>query len=155
MVVNVGDKVKIDYILKVDGKVYDTSFLDVAKNSDIFNFDRNYEPLVFEVGSPSIIKGLNEGVQGMYVNEEKEIVVSPMNGYGFRDEKRVQTLPRKLIEKGDVDLTPGTKLRITTQNGVSIAVVTELTEEDVTFDLNPDLCNKTLKFKVYLRDILQ
>jgi FKBP-type peptidyl-prolyl cis-trans isomerase 2 len=155
MIANVGNKVKIDYVLEVDGKVYDTSFLDVAKNSGIFNVDRHYGPLVFEVGSPSIIKGLNEGLEGMYVHEEKEIVVSPINGYGFRDESRIQTLPRKLIEKEEVDLTPGTKLRITTQNGVSVAVVTELTEDEVTFDLNPDLCDKTLKFKVFLRDILQ
>lgn len=154
MVVKEGDLVKVDYVLSIDGNVYDTSMEDVAENIGKKKFGKDYSPLVFEVGSRKIIKGLNGGVLGMSVGEKKEFIVSPSEGYGFYDEKRVQTLPRSLVERGGVDVTPGTRLMLNLRSGRVVAVVTELTEDDVTLDMNPDLCGKTLNFQVHLREIL-
>jgi len=80
--------------------------------------------------------------------------VPPVEGYGHYDGTRVQTLPRRMIESKGVDVTPGTRLIIRTQKGSMVGVVSELGEDNVTLDFNPDLCDKTLQFQVFLREIL-
>ncbi len=149
-----GDVVKIDYVLTVEGKVYDTSLADVAVEHEIHQPGREYAPLVFNVGSNEVIRGLNSGIVGMNVGERKDIVVSPVEGYGYYDGTRVQTLPRSMIERSGVDITPGTRLIIRTHKGSMVGIVSELGEDEVTLDFNPDLCDKTLQFQVFLREIL-
>ena len=89
-----GDVVKIDYVLTVEGKVYDTSLVDVAMQHEIHQQGREYAPLVFNVGSNEVIRGLNRGIVGMNVGEKREIVVPPVEGYGHYDERGSRILPR-------------------------------------------------------------
>ena len=63
-----GDTITLDYTLKVDGSVVDTS---IGK-----------QPLEFIVGSGQVIPGFDKGVLGMNVGEEKTFSVSPEEGYG-------------------------------------------------------------------------
>jgi len=70
MTVKKGDKVKIDYTGTFeDGTVFDSS-------------KKLGKPLEFEVGSGTIIKGLDEAIVGMYKGQEKEIVIQPEAAYG-------------------------------------------------------------------------
>lgn len=154
MEVKEGDRVKVDYVLSVGGNVYDTSVEGIALESGVHNAEREYRPLVFEVGSDEMIRGLSNGVLGMSVGEEKEIVVAPSEGYGFYNPDYVRKLPRGMVERQGVDVSPGTKLMINTVKGAMVAVVTSLDESGVTFDLNHDLCDKTLHFKLVLKEIL-
>lgn len=63
-----GDAISVDYTLKVDGAVVDTS---VGK-----------QPFTFTVGSGQVIPGFDSGVLGMKIGEEKTFTVLPKDGYG-------------------------------------------------------------------------
>lgn len=92
-VVEVGDEVEINYIVKLeDGRVYDTSYEDLAKEVGLNKTE--YKPLIFTVGSMQVIEGLDEAVKGMRKGEEKTVIIPPEKGFGFRDEARVQEFPR-------------------------------------------------------------
>ena len=92
-----GDYVKVDYILVVDGEVIDTSMEDVAKENNIYYPERDYEPLGFVVGNGELIEGFEEAVIGMEVGEEKTVTIPPEKGYGLRDERLIQEIPREIL----------------------------------------------------------
>jgi len=78
MGVSPGDTISVNYIGRLDdGTVFDTSYEDIAKKEGIYTPQRIYEPLIFEVGAGQVIKGFDEAVIGMKVNETKEIVIPP------------------------------------------------------------------------------
>lgn len=95
-----GDEVKVDYTgyigiwnettKKYDkGEIFDTSLWDIANNTNLTktkDFEKrkkeDYRPLSFTIGSGQMIKGFNDGVKGMKINENKSVVIQPEDGYG-------------------------------------------------------------------------
>jgi FKBP-type peptidyl-prolyl cis-trans isomerase 2 len=98
--VEVGDTVGLNYIgMLEDGKVFDTTLKEVADDltipkSGTFTPKRAYNPFTFTVGEGGVISGFEEGVIGMKVEEQKEIVIPPEDGYGNWSEDKVKTFPR-------------------------------------------------------------
>lgn len=89
-----GDTVSIDYILKLqDGKVFDTSIESVAKENNIYNSNRSYEPYQFTVGKNDTIKGIDEGVIGMKAGDTKTLEIPPEKGYGDIDPRLIHVIP--------------------------------------------------------------
>jgi len=62
---DVGVTVRVDYVLKIDGKVKDTSIEKEAKNSGIFKDYRQYEPMSFVLGKGEVIPGFEKNILGM------------------------------------------------------------------------------------------
>jgi FKBP-type peptidyl-prolyl cis-trans isomerase 2 len=112
-VVEFGDTVSVDYILRLEnGTIVDTSMASVAKEAGIFNPAVDYTPLKFKVvENNGIIKGFTHGVIGMKINETKEIVVQPENGYGLYDPKKVYSIPL-YYNKSKFEKVPRKKLEM-------------------------------------------
>ncbi len=141
MSVKKGDKVKVEYTGTLDdGTVFDTS--------------EGREPLEFEVGSGQIIKGFDDAVIGMKKGEEKEIKISPSEAYGEVNPELIKKIPKDNLPPGQ-EPQPGMMLVLGTPDGRRIpAKITEVTDKDVTIDLNHPLAGKTLNFKIKVVDIL-
>lgn len=98
-----GDSVMLNYIGRLpDGRVFDTSLLDVAQDdgrypkSLTFTLRSNdsYEPFTMTAGNygpGGTIKGFALGVLGMHVNETKLIEVLPGDGYSV-DPDMIRTI---------------------------------------------------------------
>ena len=136
-----GDTVKIHYTGRFkDGQVFDSSV------------DR--DPLEFEVGSGSIIKGLEKGIVGMKPGEKKEISVSPEEGYGNFDEKLLFDMPKEKIP-ADIKPEVGMRLQLVNNKGQTLPVlITEIKEEAVKIDANHPLAGKELVFNIELLQII-
>jgi len=68
MVAKKGDMVTVHYSGKTeDGKVFDSS--------------QGKEPLQFMIGAGQMLTGFENGIIGMEVNTEKEIIIPPGEGY--------------------------------------------------------------------------
>lgn len=92
---SLGDNVTVDYTLRIDGKVYDTSNATLANESGIYNPRRQYAPLMFtEEFNKGMIDGFIIGTLGMSINETLKFEVDPKRGYGEYDPKKVFSIPR-------------------------------------------------------------
>lgn len=84
-----GDKVKVDYTLYVNGGVYETTIIEDAKESGIFDETRDYKPFEFIIGSGGVLGEFDDAVKKMKINEEKNIEISAVKGYGDIDENKI------------------------------------------------------------------
>lgn len=134
-----GDTIKVEYEGSLnDGTVFDSS-------------EKHGEPLEFEIGCGQMIPGFESAVMGMENGDEKEFKLEPSEAYGDRDPKLVQKVPRDQLPN---EVAPEMVLVVQLPNGVQIPVkVLEVSEEEVTLDLNHPLAGETLNFKIKIVDI--
>src|SRR5512142_3446336 len=140
MKIEKGRVVDLDYSLHLgDGEVVDRS--DPG------------EPLTYLHGEGEIVPGLENALEGMEKGQSKQVVVKPTDGYGDRDEERVQRVPRKAFPPGFVPEV-GMELSAQGPGGEEIPFVVQKVEpETVTIDLNHPLAGKTLHFDITVREV--
>lgn len=135
MPIKKGDKVKVDYTGTLeDGTVFDTS--------------EGKQPLEFEAGSENLIKGFSEAVIGMEKGQEKEITLKPEQAYGPHNPGLIKKVPKDQLPQGQ-EPKPGMMLALKTPDGKQFpAKITQVTDKEISIDLNHPLAGKTLKFKI-------
>lgn len=141
MTVKTGNKVKVEYVGKLDdGSVFDSS-------------EDHGKPLEFEVGSGHVIKGFDDAVLGMNEGDEKEFTIQPAEAYGQHDPTLVQKVPREVFPQ-EAELTAGLLFEAGLPTGEKVpAMITAVEEGIVIVDLNHPLAGKALSFKIKLKEI--
>ncbi len=126
--------VTLNYILTDnDGEV-----IDQAQDSSF----------VYLHGAQNIIPGLEKEVADKSVGDKFTVKVSPEDGYGLRDDSRVESVPRDMFPE-DQKIDPGMVFHAEGPNGESITVtVMEITDEFVKIDSNHALAGIELNFDV-------
>jgi FKBP-type peptidyl-prolyl cis-trans isomerase SlyD len=133
-VVSDGMVVTLDYILKVDDQVIDSS--------------KDSEPIQFIQGQQHIIPGLEKELYGMAEGEGKEVVVSPTEGYGEVELDDGMDVPKSEFPP-QIPLESGTELQLRNEEGETInARITSVGSEVVHLDFNHPLAGKELHFSV-------
>lgn len=137
--------VTLEYELKVDGEVVDSS--------------ENGDPIVFLQGAEQIVIGLEKGIYGMKLGETREITVLPAEGYGEYDENGIVEVARKEFPP-DFPLEPGVEITVHTdgededsENEIQEATIVSVNKYVVTLNFNHPLAGKTLDFKVKVVDL--
>ena len=111
------------------------------------------DPLLYIQGIGNIIPGLEEALEGKSKADKLDVTVSPDKGYGNRDERMVQSIPRSNID-GIEDIQVGMQLQAQSPDGqMSLLTVTKVEDETVTVDGNHPLAGETLNFAVEIVDI--
>lgn len=140
MAIKQGDKVKVEYTGTLDdGKVFDSS--------------EGKQPIEFEVGAGRVIPGFDKAVVGMEKEQEKEISIKPEDAYGNSREELKQDIPRTSLPQGQ-EPKVGMGLMLNSPQGKIPARITNVTDENVTIDLNHPLAGKNLNFKIKIADIV-
>jgi FKBP-type peptidyl-prolyl cis-trans isomerase 2 len=136
--IKAGDKVRVDYTGTLDdGTVFDST-----------THEGHTHPLEFQCGSGQLIKGFDDAVMGMKVGEEKTFTLGPEQAYGDRRPEMTKQVPRKNLPPSP-EPQVGMMLALRTGDGHEFpAVITEVTPENVTIDLNHPLAGQKLTFKI-------
>ncbi len=136
-----GDTVRVHYTGKLEGgKEFDSSL--------------KRQPLQFEVGAGSVIKGFEDSVVGMKQSEKKSVRIPPEKAYGSYDEKLLLEMPKTSLPEG-VAPEVGMRFQIVNQQGQALpVVVTEILDGLIKLDANHPLAGKTLLFDVEVVEIL-
>ena len=134
-----GQVVSMEYTLKVDG--------DVADTSD------GREPLAYLQGSGNIIPGLEREMVGMTVGESKDVVVAAADAYGENDDKAFMDVPRGEFPK-DIPAEIGTEIQVQNQAGQPMyARIDRIDEQSIRLNFNHPLAGKELHFAVKVVEI--
>lgn len=129
-----GQVVSMEYTLRVDGKVIDSS--------------AGGDPLEYLCGAANIIPGLEREMDGMSLGESKNVIVAPADGYGEVDEEAFIEAPRTEFP-ADMPLKPGIEMELTGPEGQPMYARVESAEgETVVLNMNHPLAGKELHFDV-------
>jgi peptidylprolyl isomerase len=134
---------------KVEGGNYvSVHYKGTLADGEQFDSSEGRPPMEFKTGAGQMIKGFENAVMGMELNEKKTFTLSPEDAYGERDEKRTHQFPRAEIPP---EITPevGQLLALTSPEGQQIpARITTVDDKNVTVDLNHPLAGQSLTFEV-------
>jgi FKBP-type peptidyl-prolyl cis-trans isomerase SlyD len=134
--------VTIDYVLKDgEGEVLDTSHGDEG------------EPIAYVHGYGMLVPGLEAGLAGLRVGEEREILVPADEGYGERDEDLVMEVDRSDFPE-PAKVSEGDEFVAESADGEEVVMrVVELRDDSVVVDANHPLAGMTLHYSVRVRDV--
>lgn len=144
MKVEKGKKIKVEY----EGKLENGEVFDSSSHGD------HSHPIEFVVGSGMVIKGLDEAVVGLELNEEKEIKIDSKDAYGDPNPEMTKDVPRSALAGQDQEPQEGMVLMLQSPDGRQFpAKITKVTNENITVDLNHPLAGKNLIFKIKIVSI--
>jgi FKBP-type peptidyl-prolyl cis-trans isomerase SlyD len=130
--------VTIHYTLRDDeGKVLDSS--------------EGREPLTYLHGAGNIVPGLEAALEGKKAGDAIKAKVTPAEGYGERDETNIRNVPLRKLPEGKVEA--GMRLRLKTDVGFMVALVTAVRGDYATIDANHPLAGQTLNFEVEVVEV--
>ncbi|MBK9284669.1 MAG: FKBP-type peptidyl-prolyl cis-trans isomerase [Sphingobacteriaceae bacterium] len=86
-----GDMVEVNYTgTLLDGTVFDTSIESTAKANNLYNPQRPYEPIKFQLGVGQVIPGWDEGIALLNKGAKAKFIIPSKIGYG---ENAAGTIP--------------------------------------------------------------
>ena len=133
--VKMNSKVSVHYTGKLtDGEVFDSS--------------QGRDPLTFTVGAGQLIKGFEDGVMGMKVNETKTVNIKAEEAYGPVRDELIQVIEKSMLPQ-DLDPEVGQKLATQGSGGRQMVVsVVAVDDTTITIDGNHELAGKDLIFEI-------
>lgn len=114
----------------------------------ILDSSEGRDPLYYLHGEGNLIPGMEEGLEGQETGAKLDLKISPEKGYGVRDEKLIQQVPRSAF--GDQPIEKG--MQFHSNNGM-VVTVTNIGLENVTVDANHALAGVDLNFKVEVMEV--
>lgn len=110
------------------------------------------EPLAYLHGAGNIVPGLENALTGKAAGDKLTVKVAPADGYGERDDRLVQSVPRRAFQ-GVADIKPGMSFVSQGPEGQTRIVVTQVAGDMVTVDGNHPLAGETLNFEVEITEV--
>jgi FKBP-type peptidyl-prolyl cis-trans isomerase SlyD len=110
------------------------------------------QPLRYLHGAGNIVPGLEKALAGKQAGDSLRVDVDPEEGYGPRNERLVQVVPRDVFEGVD-KVEPGMQFQAQSQHGPLLVTVVEVGDAQVKIDGNHPLAGRTLHFDVEVADV--
>jgi len=148
LVFNDGDFVKVDYSAWriADSKLVYTSMKKVAEGNEIYDENIRYVPQLVIIGKKSAIKGFEDAIKGMSVNETKKVEIAPKDAFGERHPELIKVLPISDFLKRDIAPYPGMQLDL---DG-AVATIKSVNSGRVIVDANHPLAGEKLMYEIRL-----
>jgi peptidylprolyl isomerase len=118
------------------------------ESGQVFDTSHGRQPLEIQMGAGQLIKGFENELMGMVLNEKKVFTLAPEDAYGQRDESQTHSVP---ISQVPPEMNPqvGMTIGLTTPEGHQVpAQIVQLDDEKLTLDLNHPLAGESLTFEI-------
>src|SRR3989304_10192961 len=117
-----GDFIEIEYtgVVKDSNTVFDTTNEELAKKEGLFNPKHKYGPIVVCIGERQLLPGLDSFMEGKETATDYEVLISPEDGFGKKDAKKMKLVPTKIFTKEKINPMPGLPVNIDGVYGVII-----------------------------------
>lgn len=153
MVFNDGDFVKVEYNAwrMADNKLVYTTSKKMAEENKTLDENMRYEPQLIVIGKHSTIKGVENAIRSMSINETKKVELQPSDAFGEKSAELVKVLPLVDFKKRDIDPYPGMQLDI---DG-SIATIKSVNSGRVVVDANHPLAGERMLYEIKVVEKLE
>lgn len=119
---------------------------------EVLDSSEGGDALVYLQGSGNIIPGLESALVGKQAGDKLDVRVEPAQGYGERDHRLIQQVPRRAFQ-GVKDVKAGMRFQTEGPNGPTSVVITRVAGDMVTVDGNHPLAGEHLNFAVEITDV--
>lgn len=110
------------------------------------------DPLAYIHGQGNLIPGLEKALEGKQAGDKLNVKVRPAEGYGVRDDKLLQQVPKRQF--GGANLQPGMQFHAQTSQGhARVVTVVRIQGDMVTVDGNHPLAGENLNFDVEVTEV--
>jgi len=116
-------------------------------NGAVLDSSSGGEPLAYIQGHGNLVAGLEKALEGKQGGNTLAVTVAPAEGYGTRDEKLVQRVPKRALQ-GSGEIRKGMQFQGRTDDGMRLFTVTAVVGDMVSLDGNHPLADQTLYFDV-------
>jgi FKBP-type peptidyl-prolyl cis-trans isomerase SlyD len=140
------------FMLIKDNMVVSIHYTLKNEEGQVLDSSQGREPLSYLHGNNNIIPGLENALTGKEIGEQFNISIPPEDGYGVRDERLIQVLPKTAFEGIDL-VEPGMQFQARSDQGVQIITVTSVDGDRVTVDGNHALAGEVLNFDIEITHI--
>ena len=129
------------------GSVVSIHYALIDPTGKVLESSEGQEPMDYLHGYGNIIAGLEKVLEGKAAGENIKAVIPPEDGYGIREEALVKVLPLSNFEDSN-QVEVGAQFQAETSQGLRLATVIRIDDQDVTVDLNHPLADQTLRFDI-------
>ena len=138
---------------KVENGIFvSVDYKGILQNGEVFDTSSG-QPLEVQIGAGKVIKGFEEALLGMSLNEKKSFTIEPEDAYGQRDERLKCVFARAEVPP-EIDLQVGQIVGVRSQEGQQIpASIVQVDDENVTADMNHPLAGEVLHFEIEVKGI--
>ena len=116
------------------------------KGGEVLDQSPEGQPLEFITGMGALIEGLEKSLQEMESGEQKEVLVRPEQGYGFRDESQIDVVSLSQLPVDEVKV--GDFFQAGSDRHAPVVQVVKVEGDQVTLDANHPLAGQDLFFSV-------
>lgn len=107
----------------------------------------------FIVGENSVLRGIDEAVEGMEKGQSRTMIIPAAKAFGHRMKNRIANI-RKTQLPQNVKCAKGARFTMRTQSGeIRPVTIAEISGDTILLDTNHPWAGRTLKFEVELLDI--
>ncbi len=131
-----------------NGLFVSVDYEGTLESGDVFDSSSGRPPLEVKMGSGQLIKGFENALVGMALNEKKTFTLKPEDAYGQRNEEQAHVFQRTEIPP-EMNPEVGEMIGLTSPDGRQLnAIIAQVDDKQVTVDLNHPLAGKSLTFQI-------
>ena len=131
-----------------NGLFVSVDYKGTLQNGEVFDTSHGRQPLEIQMGAGQLIKGFENALLGMSLNEKKAFTLGAEEAYGQRDEDLSHSFTRADFPP-EMDPRVGQTVALSTPEGQQIpARIVKVDDENVTVDMNHPLAGEVLNFEI-------
>jgi peptidylprolyl isomerase len=125
-------------------EVFDTTDEEIAKEEGIYEEERTYGPKLVVVGEGWVLKGLDDRLIGLKLNETAEVEIPSDEAFGERSPENVRTIPFRILRSKGVNPVVGQQIELDGRT----AMVRSVGAGRVQLDYNHPLAGRKVVYHV-------
>ena len=150
MALKKGDFIKLNYTGRMeDGKVFDTTDVEVAKAENIHTTQGLYGGDVVIIGCGHTIAGLDKELEGKDAGYEGQVTIGPEGAFGMPREDLIQSVSTSKFKDGRAQVG-----MVIEQDGRQ-GIVTKVLGRRATIDFNSPLAGKNVVYDFKIETVLE
>lgn len=125
-------------------QIFDTTIENVAKENDIFDKNKKYEPMIIITGEKELHEKLENVLFEMKKGQEKVVKLSAKDAFGERRTDLVRIVPIKVFIDQKINAVPGLIINV----GQMMGKIQSVSGGRVRVDFNHPLAGRDIEYEV-------